>query len=303
MGPQFFVENFISMYDYVRVTGGFVVPGRRITGLTASQNGCVLATGRVNLPAPGHPVACRFEISFTTPKLDYKELRLSFEFEGGGHADITGAEAAEYYLSAEKAGNRAEKTFFQRIADASFPRVLEVGSRARSGITRRHLFAGKQYTGLDILQGPNVDVVGDAHTLSEHVPTEGFDAVFSTSTFEHLAMPWKVAIELNKVLRTGGLAYIVTHQALGMHDLPWDFWRFSDSAWNALFNQYTGFRVVETFLGGPMLLVPHIFWDHWLGYEGAAGFSTSAVLIEKTGPTNMAWDVNVMEAIRGMYPA
>ncbi len=303
MGPQFFVENFISLYDYVRVTGGFVVPGRKIKTLTATQAGSVLGTGQVNMDAPGYPVPCRFEVSFTTPKLDHKELRLSFEFEDGGKADITGAEAAEYYLSAERAANLAEKQFFERIADPSYKRVLELGSRARSGIVRKHLFAGKDYIGLDILQGPNVDVLGDAHTLSKHFEPEQFDAVYSTSTFEHLAMPWKVAVELNKVMRTGGVAYICTHQALGMHDLPWDFWRFSDSAWNSLFNAYTGFKVVKTFLGGPMALVPHIYWDHWTGYEGAVGFSVSAVMIEKTGPTDMTWDLDVRQAINGMYPA
>jgi len=34
-----------------------------------------------------------------------------------------------------------------------------------------------------------------------------------------------------------------------MHETPWDFWRFSDTSWNSLFNCYTGFRVLDTFLG------------------------------------------------------
>ncbi len=286
MGPQFFVENFISLYDYVRVTGGFVVPGRKIKTLTATQAGSLLGTGQVNLAAPGYPVDCRFEVSLsTTPKLDHKELRLSFEFEDGGKADITGAEAAEYYLSAERAANLAEKQFFERIADPSYKRVLELGSRARSGIVRKHLFAGKDYTSAWIFFKDRTSMCSATlYTLSKYFEPEQLDAVYSTSSFELLSLPWKVAVDLNKVMRTGGVAYICTHQALGMHDLPWDFWRFSDSAWNSLFNDYTGFKVVKTFLGGPMALVPHIYWDHWTGYEGAVGFSVSAVMIEKTGP-------------------
>ncbi|WP_373690468.1 methyltransferase domain-containing protein [Sphingobium sp. DEHP117] len=58
-----------------------------------------------------------------------------------------------------------------------------------------------------------------------------FDAVYSVSVFEHLLMPWKVALEMNRVLRMGGIAYIHTHQTLGLHDMPWDFWRFSDTSW------------------------------------------------------------------------
>jgi SAM-dependent methyltransferase len=143
--------------------------------------------------------------------------------------------------------------------------------RARFNISRRGLFKDKQYTGLDIVRGENVDIVGDAHSLSAHFPEESFDALYSVSTFEHLAMPWKVALEVNRVLRHGGLAYFVTHQALGMHETPWDFWRFSDTSWNSLFNCYTGFRVLDTFLGNPMMLVPHIYHDHWKGYETATG--------------------------------
>ena len=61
------------------------------------------------------------------------------------------------------------------------------------------------YTGIDIVAGENVDVVGDAHQLSEYFDEDCFDAVFSISTFEHLAMPWKAAIEINRVMKTGGV--------------------------------------------------------------------------------------------------
>ena len=78
-------------------------------------------------------------------------------------------------------------------------RVLEIEARARSGITHRERFSPPaKYVGLDISPGPNVDVVGDAQHLSR-VVTGKFDAVFSVATFEHLLMPWKVVLELNKV--------------------------------------------------------------------------------------------------------
>jgi hypothetical protein len=115
-------------------------------------------------------------------------------------------------------------------------------------------------------------------------------------------MPWKVALELNKVLREGGVAYFQTHQTVGMHDLPCDFWRFSDTSWHALFNEFTGFRVEESFLGDAMVPVPYIYHDHWIGYERSAGFYTSAVLVEKTGCCTLSWDLDVARAIQGVYP-
>jgi len=303
MGPEFFIENFVRFFDYVRIVGGLHVPGCEVRQLQVIQSGTVLATTPVNLAVPGLEVQCGFAVSFLAPEFDPKEVRLVFELDNGKTFDISGSEAANQYLNSEGAGNRCEKQFFGKLRAPGFDRVLELGSRARSEISRRHLFEGKQYTGLDVVQGPNVDVVGDAHALSAHFEPESFDAMYSVSTFEHLAMPWKVALEVHKVLRPGGLAYFVTHQSLGMHELPWDFWRYSDTSWNSLFNTYTGFRVLETFLGTPMMLVPFIYHDHWKGYEGAVGFSTSAVLVEKCGPNSMEWNLDVGAVTKGLYPA
>lgn len=302
MKPHFFVQCFVRFYNYVRIQGGLHVPGRTVKSLTALLPNQPLHLGQVNLPTTGAAVDCGFLLTFTCEPFELKDLLLVFELDDGAKFKIDGVEAGRFSLDQEAAANKAHKAFFSRIAQPGFERVLEIGSRARSGIIRRDQFAGKQYTGIDILEGPNVDVVGDAHSLSSYFAPDSFDAIFSMSTFEHLAMPWKVAIELNKVLRVGGVAYFGTHQALGMHDMPWDFWRFSDTAWDSLFNEFTGFRKVGAFLGGPMQLVPTIYWDHWKGYEGAVGFSLSAVMIEKVGPCPLSWDLDVRRAIRGIYP-
>ena len=303
MGPEFFVENFVRFFDYVRIAGGLHVPGGAVKQLEILHSGTVLATTPVNLPLPGIEAKCGFAVSFLAPEFNPGDVRLVFELEDGTNYQISGTEVAHTYLRSEAAGNRCEDQFFKRLRTQGFDRVLEIGSRARSEISRRHLFEGKQYTGLDVVQGPNVDVVGDAHALSAHFEPESFDAMYSVSTFEHLAMPWKVALEAHKVLRPGGLAYFVTHQSLGMHELPWDFWRYSDTSWNSLFNSYTGFRVLETFLGNPMMLVPFIYHDHWKGYEGAVGFSTSSVLVEKCGPNSMEWNLDVGAVTKCLYPA
>jgi hypothetical protein len=57
-------------------------------------------------------------------------------------------------------------------------------------------------------------------------------------------MPWKAVVEINQVLKPGGLLCIMTHQTVGMHDLPSDFWRISGDAWQSLLNVYTGFEIV-----------------------------------------------------------
>ena len=302
MKPTFAIEHFIRFYEFVRIGGILHIPGVRNKNLKVLRNGSLIAEAPIT-QATALGENTRFAIFFLCQECEKSELTLIFEAENGSAVQITGTEAARLHLQGETARNRCEARFFRTLQQPGFDRVLEVGSRARSNIIRKDLFKGKQYTGADVLNGPNVDVVADAHSLSDFFQPESFDALYSISTFEHLAMPWKVALEVNKVLRTGGLGYFVTHQTVGMHDLPWDFWRYSDTSWNSLFNEYTGFRVLETFLGEPMHLTPFIYHDHWKGHEGAAGFSLSSVLVQKTGPTTMAWDLDTTKVVAGVYPA
>lgn len=182
--------------------------------------------------------------------------------------------------------------------------VLELGSRARSAVTRRHRIPARlEYVGLDILEGPNVDIVGDAHELSGLFPEKRFVAAFSASVFEHLAMPWKVALELNAILEPGGLVYTATHQTWPPHEEPWDFWRFSQHSWQTLFNPATGFEVVEAVVGEPARVhacrtspvtrrMPESL--AWLG---------TAAIVRKTHATELTWPVPLRDVTRSMYPA
>ena len=137
------------------------------------------------------------------------------------------------------------KEFLSLTQEKESSSLLEIGSRNVSGITRKGWFPHcENYTGFDVLSGEGVDVVGDAHKLSEYFPNESFDFVFSISVFEHLLSPWKVVLEMNKVMKTGGYAFISTHPAWPPHELPWDFWRFPQNGFYSLFNQYTGFVII-----------------------------------------------------------
>jgi hypothetical protein len=181
--------------------------------------------------------------------------------------------------------------------------MLEIGARARSGVSRRqNLPKGWDYVGLDILDGENVDVVGDAHELSTVFPDRKFDAFQTFSTFEHLLMPWKAAIELNRVLNVGATGFIQTHQTWPLHETPWDFYRFSDQAWAGLFNRKTGFEIVETQMGEPSYLVARRVHAVTAFGTGQGGYLASSVIVRKVGETDLRWDVGVDDAITTSYP-
>jgi SAM-dependent methyltransferase len=183
--------------------------------------------------------------------------------------------------------------------------LLELGARARSGNTHRQHFAGyRSYTGFDILPGAGVDAVGDIHELSRHFPRESFDAAFSVSVFEHLAMPWKVALELNRVLRPGALAFVATHPTYPPHDQPWDFFRFSPSALAALFNARTGFRIERCAEGLPCAIVPLVGGAPLVGLWRARAHLGIAMIARKIGEPDPAlrWDVATSDVLAQGYP-
>jgi hypothetical protein len=184
-------------------------------------------------------------------------------------------------------------------------RVLEIGARAVSGITVRDSFGrGVNYTGMDIHKGPNVDVAGDAHELAKLFPTESFDGVFSLSVYEHLLMPWVVAVETNKILKMGGLTLVSTHPTWPPHELPWDFWRFQENAFWALFNASTGFEIVTTSVSTPARIFPASRAGYLIGGTKTICPMGVSVLARKVGPVDprLSWPLTAAEITRSSYP-
>jgi SAM-dependent methyltransferase len=198
------------------------------------------------------------------------------------------------------------RSFIEETDRRPGARILEVGSRARSGNVYKGSFQNYgQYVGLDIVAGENVDVVGDVHQLSRHFDKESFDFVYSVSTFEHLAMPWKAVLEINKVMATGGWLYIATHPTWPPHERPWDFWRFSEESFRVLLNSVTGFEIHACSAGLPCSIVPFGHEPAMTGLcEQPANLGIS-VIAKKIGPSDrrLAWDVDVSEILDTNYPS
>ena len=68
------------------------------------------------------------------------------------------------FVSHSKWGDYLEKNFNKEGL-----RVLEIGSRNVTGANFRGQFSKASYTGFDFHPGENVDVVGDAHRLTEYL--------------------------------------------------------------------------------------------------------------------------------------
>jgi len=309
--PRYDFDRFISFFAFVSLRGWVYHPTSRLSGICVCQDERRYGEATVNRPSPDVDLGpdLRFEMLALVPGLDWLKAVVELTFADGSVTTLTAEEIDNQHQRNLRAGGQefggdtAFAAFVRRLPAISTGTMLEIGSRARSDTIRRDWFPTMGYIGVDILPGDNVDLVCDAHKLSEKLPRASVDGVFSVSTFEHLLMPWKVIVELNRVMRLGAVGYIRTHQTIGLHDLPWDYWRFSDLAWGALFNRRTGFEIEVTHLGEPMFIVPFEMAPKWFGNERSAGFAVSAVTFRKVAETTLDWDVPLEEISSAPYPA
>jgi hypothetical protein len=311
MAVHWNIEECAAYFDRLFIRGWCHDPDRRIVRVMAVFPEPMAVVPLLSFGRPSPDVAdnlgagatqCRFEEWLEVPpEAAGRDFYLRFFFEN--RQTVVGRSA----LGKAKQNDpfhRCWSHFLQELEGVRSGTVLEIGSRARSAITRRgsvpsHL----KYIGVDILPGPNVDVVGDVHNLGPLFSAGQFVAAFSFSVFEHLAMPWKVALELNRVLVPGGLVFTQTHQSWPMHEEPWDFWRFSPHSWPTLFNSATGFEIVEAACGEPAHIHAFRTTPANADLPRRPAFLGAASIVRKIAGTELTWPVTIETAAREMYPA
>lgn len=137
----------------------------------------------------------------------------------------------------------------QLIAEQSTARVLVVGGgRQRKWLDER-LGAGDSvrvvYSDIDV--GADVDLFCDGHDLP--FVDGAFDAVVTTAVLEHVLYPERVAQEIHRVLKIGGLLYSEMPFMQQVHEGAYDFTRYTLSGHRRLFN---GFAEIDSgMVAGP----------------------------------------------------
>ncbi len=198
--------------------------------------------------------------------------------------------------------------YLTKIGNRKGTRILEIGSREVTGKSdARERFSDAEYVGFDFHPGPNVDVVGDAHRLSQYFDSQSFDIIYSAAVFEHFAMPWVVATEIAKLLKPGGIVSVKTHLSFGSHERPWHFFQFSDMALRVLFSPALGFECIEAGASNPIVGRFSALAQDSLRYTPVKGLYCGSEFlgrkIRNVGPFD--WnDVNLDEVVGGTkYPS
>mgnify|MGYP000007999867 CR=1 FL=1 len=112
--------------------------------------------------------------------------------------------------------------------------VVDVGSFDVNG-TYTPLFdhRGFHYRGVDVQEGPNVDVVMD-NPASIPIGSETVDLVISGQLLEHAPRFWEVFAEMSRLLRPGGVLVAIAPSAGPEHRYPVDCYRFLPDSFRSL---------------------------------------------------------------------
>lgn len=151
-------------------------------------------------------------------------------------------------------------------------RVLEVGSGmvGEGGDEIRLLFKdAKEYIGVDMVAGTNVDQVVNGHDLVKTFGENSFDLVMCLETLEHDDKFWLTVEQMRNVLKPEGWM-IITVPGIHCHEHrhPKDYWRFMEDGVREMFDGFEKTFVIE------------MCWDtdkHGVGHDAVMGWGRKPI--------------------------
>lgn len=127
--------------------------------------------------------------------------------------------------------------------------ILDIGSLDTTGknYNYRSIFDSSNwnYTGLDIIDGENVDIlVEDIYNISE-IEDNSYDVIISGQLFEQLGFFWITMSEIARILKPGGFCCIIAPSGGPKHGaLGHDCYRFYEDGMAAL-AKYVDFEILH----------------------------------------------------------
>lgn len=103
------------------------------------------------------------------------------------------------------------------------------------------LFGHVRYLSVDLCVGDegwdfsHIDVKAPLHDIP--LPDETADAVLCTEVLEHVPNPHQVVAELGRLLKPGGALYVTVPFSGREHQVPYDFFRYTQYGLRHLFDQ------------------------------------------------------------------
>lgn len=152
------------------------------------------------------------------------------------------------------------ENFKNNYLDEDTPlKILDIGSYDASGTNYNYGSFLKEpnwiYHGMDIHEGPNVNiVVADIYEWAE-IENQSYDVVISGQAFEHMEFFWKAMEEIERILKVGGLCCIIAPSSGPVHRNPFDCFRFNDDGLKAV-AKYVNLEVLDVYTNNNQLSIP-----------------------------------------------
>lgn len=165
-------------------------------------------------------------------------LRARFSFARVGFprwgASESGASALARTAVGEGAStgcSRVETLWRRQVkAHGRVATVLEIGHRGEGH--RSWMDEAVNYAGRDVVAG---GIPQDLLAALRSLPDQSYDAVLSVDAIEHVKAPWRVADEIVRLLRPGGITFHSTVFTTRYQPQPEDFFRFTPDGLKSLF--------------------------------------------------------------------
>jgi len=136
-------------------------------------------------------------------------------------------------------GDLNQLSFIKTNIDKFKEPYLEIGTKY--GLTKniRELFPNSEYIGLDMEDGPGVDVVVDLTedfiSIDEILAGKRFSTIFCLSVLEHCRNPFLMCENITRLLNRNGVVYVSVPFSWKFHEYPSDYWRFTPEGIKVLF--------------------------------------------------------------------
>lgn len=95
-------------------------------------------------------------------------------------------------------------------------------------VNLRDTFAGRDFVGVDMRQGPGVDLVENVERIT--APNESVGTILCLNTLEHVCNIISAGRQMYRVIKPGGVLVLSTPFDFMIHDFPGDYWRFTPQA-------------------------------------------------------------------------
>jgi SAM-dependent methyltransferase len=136
-------------------------------------------------------------------------------------------------------GDVNQLTYLKRVLPSVNGPVIEIGSKDYGSTSSfRDFYGGREYVGVDMEAGKNVDAIVDL-TLGVGTLQQGhFALAICCSVLEHVRRPWVFAEHLSSLLAPGGTLFMSVPWVWRYHAYPDDYFRFS---WRGVMELFPGF--------------------------------------------------------------